>query len=65
MYESGDKSGDKSGMSNYTGITFGSVFATLFAMILEHRLSAWAESQPRGRQDSEKLQPTTFSFYGH
>ena len=37
------KSGDKFDMSNYRGITVGSVIAKLFAMILEQRLSTWAE----------------------
>ena len=37
------KSGDKFDMSNYRGITVGSVIAKLFAIILEQRLSTWAE----------------------
>ncbi len=32
-------------MSNYRGITVGSVIAKLFAMILDHRIAAWAEDE--------------------
>ena len=62
------KSGDKSDMSNYRGITVGSVIAKLFAMILEQRLSAWAEShavKAKGQAGFRKdciVQPTTFSY---
>ena len=37
------KSGDKSDMSNYRGITMGFVIAKLFAIILEQRITSWAE----------------------
>ena len=53
-------------MSNYTGITLDSVFATLFAMILEHRLSAWAEShavKAKGQAGSRKIYRTTYDIF--
>ncbi len=37
------KSGDASSVDNYKGITVGPVIAKLFAMVLESRLSSWAE----------------------
>jgi hypothetical protein len=37
------KSGDASSVDNYRGITVGPVIAKLFAMVLESRLSSWAE----------------------
>ena len=38
------KSGDANDPSNYRGITVTSVLAKLFAMVLEARMSIWAES---------------------
>ena len=32
-------------MSNYRGITEGSVIVELFAMMLDHRIAAWAEDE--------------------
>ncbi len=37
------KSGDASSVDNYRGITVGLVIAKFFAMVLESRLSSWAE----------------------
>jgi hypothetical protein len=37
------KSGDASSVDNYRGITAGPVIVKLFAMVLESRLSSWAE----------------------
>ncbi len=37
------KSGDASSVDNYRGITVGPVIAKLFVMVLESRLSSWAE----------------------
>ncbi len=37
------KSGDASSVDNYRGITVDPVIAKLFAMVLESRLSSWAE----------------------
>jgi hypothetical protein len=37
------KNGDASSVDNYRGITVGPVIAKLFAMVLESRLSSWAE----------------------
>jgi hypothetical protein len=37
------KSGDASSVDNYRGITVGPMIAKLFAMVLESRLSSWAE----------------------
>ncbi len=37
------KSGDASSVDNYRGITIGPVIAKLFVMVLESRLSSWAE----------------------
>jgi hypothetical protein len=52
------KNGDASYVDNYIGITVGPVIAKLFAMVLESRLSSWAEhkgirarGQARFRQD--------------
>jgi hypothetical protein len=37
------KGGDASKFNNYRGITIGPILAKLFAMILDKRLSEWAE----------------------
>jgi len=37
------KGGDASKFDNYKGITVGPILAKLFAMILDKRLSEWAE----------------------
>ena len=37
------KSGDKFDMGHYRGITLGLVFAKLSAMVLEQRITSWAE----------------------
>ena len=39
------KSGDENNPSNYRGITVTAILAKLFAMILEDRMSTWAESK--------------------
>ena len=53
-------------MSNYRGITVGSVFAKLFAMILEQRLSAWAENhavKAKGQAGFRKDYRTTDNIF--
>ena len=60
------KSGNKSDMSNYRGFTVGSVLAKLFAMILEQRLSAWAEShavKAKGQAGFRKDYRTTADIF--
>ncbi len=42
------KNGDASFVDNYRGITVGPVIAKLFAMVLESRLSSWAERKGIG-----------------
>ena len=39
------KSGDENDPSNYRGITVNAVLAKLFAMVLESRMSVWAEAK--------------------
>jgi hypothetical protein len=45
------KGGDASQFENYRGITVGSILAKVFAMILEARLSSWAEERAYGPRD--------------
>ncbi len=61
------KGGDASKFDNYMGITVGPILTKLFAMILDKRLSEWAEQhglrakgQARFRKDYRIL--TNFSY---
>jgi hypothetical protein len=60
------KSGDASSVDNYRGITVGPVIAKLFAMVLESRLSSWAERkgiQARGQAGFRQDYRTTDNLF--
>jgi len=60
------KSGDASSVDNYRGITVGPVIAKLFAMVLESRLSSWAERKgirARGQTGFRQYYRTTDNLF--
>ncbi len=60
------KGGDALQFENYRGITVGLVLAKVFAMILEARLSSWAEKRglcAKGQAGSRKDFCTTNNLY--
>ncbi len=60
------KGGDASKFDNYMGITIGPILAKLFAMILDKRLSEWAEQHglcAKGQAGFHKDYHTTDQFF--
>jgi hypothetical protein len=60
------KGGDASKFDNYRGITVGPILAKLFAMILDKRLSEWAEQhglRAKGQVGFRKDYRTTDQFF--
>jgi len=60
------KQGDASKFDNYRGITIGPILAKLFAMILDKRLSKWAEQhglRAKGQTRFQKYYRTTDQLF--
>ncbi len=60
------KGGDASKFDNYKGITVGPILAKLFAMILDKRLSEWAEQhglRAKGQAEFRKDYCTTDQLF--